>query len=95
VKYYLGIFFNSIDNQISRCRARLRARINNDNYRISKNYDDVNQQVEVVDGRHNHEIIDDRRKKGTLKAQLVHQTEDINSSDEDDNDKSYNKFELK
>lgn len=38
---------------------------NNEKY-SNKNFDDVSQKVEIVDDIHNHDIITERRKKGSL-----------------------------
>lgn len=52
---------------LSSCRARLRTRLeNNEQYMTDKNFDDTSQKVEIVCDQHNHDIITERRKKGSL-----------------------------
>lgn len=49
------------------CAARLRTRLSNRAV-YAHNFDDPSQTVEIVQSEHNHGIITERRKKGSLKT---------------------------
>lgn len=53
--------------EIYSCPARLRTRLDNDEAYATHNYHDASQKVEVVCDEHNHDIITERRKRGSLK----------------------------
>ena len=52
-----------------RCRARLTTQVeNSEQYLVHKNFHDTSQKVEISCDEHNHEIITERRKYGSLKS---------------------------
>lgn len=73
-KYYreilnLTVFWIILTFYSCRCPARLRTRLeNNEHYATHKNYHNASQRVEVVCNQHNHDIITERRKRGSLKS---------------------------
>lgn len=50
-----------------RCRARLRTTLEDREKYTNDNIGDLTQKIEIVCSKHNHEIITERRKKGSLK----------------------------
>lgn len=52
-----------------RCKARLTTQVeDSEQYSVHKNFDDRSQKVEISCDQHNHEIITERRKYGSLKT---------------------------
>ncbi|CRK91937.1 CLUMA_CG005555, isoform A, partial [Clunio marinus] len=62
------VYWRCVQFKALGCRARLRTRLDkNEQYMTHRNYDDASQKVEIVCDQHNHLIITERRKKGSLK----------------------------
>lgn len=68
LEIFLNLWWNKNSISLHRCRARLRTVLNKNEQYTTHNFDDADQKVEMVCSLHNHEIITERRKKGSLKG---------------------------
>lgn len=60
------VYWRCVQFRILKCHARMRTKLEDEV--SNKNYDTIKQQIEIVQNDHNHGILNERRKRGTLKS---------------------------